>query len=130
MSFLNRYLELLLTFAGLLICMLLIHLIPGDGAHKWQMITIVALVIGAIHGVIFFLVRNRERKARAKLIKEATHMLQDRLNNLMFIIVNGSNSGDPELEKQSRESIDEIQRILGALSLSSIQKWKDYYGYK
>ncbi|WFB37026.1 hypothetical protein P3T73_04540 [Kiritimatiellota bacterium B12222] len=130
MRFFQKYLELILTSIGLLICLLLITMIPGVNENKWYIITLVSLVIASIHGLIFFLVRHRERKLRKQVILEATHMLKDRVNNLMFIIINGSNTGDPELEAQAEQSLKEIQSILEALSLESIQSWKDHYGYK
>jgi len=57
-------------------------------------------------------------------------MLQDRINNLMFSVINGANTGDKRLEEHARKSQEEIQSILDTLSLDSIQKWKDYYSIK
>lgn len=51
------YLELILTAVGLVICAVLIGVLDSGAESKWHTIAIVAIVIGVLHGVIFFAVQ-------------------------------------------------------------------------
>ncbi len=95
MNFFVRYIELILTAVGLALCGLAIVAIPSSES-KWFDVAMVSITIGVVHGVIFFVVRKRERRARSMAIADAAHMLQDRVNNLMTAVLYWSQHGDEE----------------------------------
>lgn len=122
-----RYIELILTAAGLVIIFALVAALPDSASNKWFIVACVAVVVGALHGAIFFLVRNRQRKVREEAIAEVSAMLQDMINNQMTVIRNFAGSDDAKLREVSDKAVMNISLIVGTLSEDSLRSWKERY---
>jgi ABC-type iron transport system FetAB permease component len=126
-AFFLRYVELILTGVGLLIIVLVMYLIPSTHTNKWFVVSWVAIIIGALHGVIFFVIRNRQRVVRTEAIYEVSLMLQDKINNHMMVIMNLSGSSDQSKRKLVDEAIHDVSHIVNTLSEESLTSWKNRY---
>lgn len=127
MTVLVKYIELILTGVGLLILTLMMLLFPESTESKWTIISVVALVISTLHGIIFFIVRSRQRRIRQTVIKEVSHMLQDRVNNKLTVVamnVSGETVKDVE---EVQTAIREVSTYVNSLSEESLKRWQTHY---
>ncbi len=122
-----KYIELILTAVGLAIIVLLMAMLPETQQNKWFVVAWVALIIGSFHGVIFFVVRNRQRRVRLEALREASVMLRDLINNQLTVVRVYAASNDDNLRKLSDEAIMNVSRIINSLSEESLTSWKDRY---
>jgi len=122
-----RYIELILTTIGLLIIFAFIAWLPDSLENKWFIVSWVSLVIGGLHGFIFFAVRNRQRRVREEAIHEVAMMLQDLINNKMTVIRNYAGSDDSGLRKISDDAVLNVTGIVNSLSEESLSSWKSRY---
>lgn len=86
MSFLLRYLEIIFTLAGLAVIFLVTALVKPTAASSWQVAAITATAVGVIHGLLFWVIRHRQREARHNAIKDMQAVLQDVVNNQLAVI--------------------------------------------
>lgn len=127
-------LELLLTAAGLLV-IFAVHYIweKNDDTNSWMLAAATATAVGVIHGVIFWLVRRRQRHVRRLALSEARHMLKDIVNNQLCVIQFTSDlpKSDPFAARQAgeriTESIRQINATLDNISEESLIVWKQKY---
>lgn len=129
-----NYLELILTGIGLIVIGLVMLVFAGDGAMPWQAGMIIATVVGVLHGVIFWLIRRRQRLVRQAAINEIRDMLEDIVNNKVQIITLSAHM----LAKDQNEAIlarldrigstaDLIAQTIRHLSTESLQTWQSHY---
>jgi hypothetical protein len=125
----TEHLELWLTAAGLVVILLLTPLLFPGGAG-WTATALVATVVGALHGVIFWLVRRRERVRRRVLLAQVRGMLKDRVNNqLQTILGHVSSIPDPDVAtlRDIEMAVREIADIVGSLSEETLEDWHARY---
>jgi hypothetical protein len=132
MKVILKNIELILSAAGLLVIFLVPTVIAPQPADYWKVVALTAIFVGALHGIIFWMIRQRQRAVREEAIKEIRLMLQDRINNaLATIMVQTSMSGVTKQEEQLeaiRQSVATISQQLADLTDESLEKWKDRYG--
>jgi predicted membrane channel-forming protein YqfA (hemolysin III family) len=75
MKSLLRNLELILTAAGVLVVFVIFALFRDAG--PWKPAAICAVAVGVIHGIIFYIVRSKQRKARNSEVFSIRDMLDD-----------------------------------------------------
>lgn len=124
--------ELWLSGAGLFVVWVASVVIAPGGADIWKVAAITALVVSVLHGLIFWMVRRRQRRVRQEAINEIREMLGDRVKNQLAIVEMGvkATDVDPELSFQleaMRESIDNIAELVDGLSEESLRSWKGTY---
>jgi hypothetical protein len=101
--------------------------------EPWQAALAAMIVIGALHGVVFWSVRRHQRAVRQQAIQEITRMLQDRINNdLAVILMNVSLfSRKPEADlrvlRSTQERVQRISQYVRTLSEESLDAWKARY---
>lgn len=127
------HIELWLSGAGLVV-IFGVPLLAGPSEHEfWQLIALLAVGVGVLHGFIFWAVRRRQRQIRRQSIHEIQQMLSDVLKNKLAAI----NMYLPEDENQEmveqelggiRSSIEAIAEEVESLSEESLEGWKDHYG--
>lgn len=123
-------LELILTAAGLLV-IFAVHSIWDGGT--WLVAAVTATAVGVIHGVIFWLVRRRQRQVRRLALEEAQHMLRDLVNNQLCVIqfTSDMQTGTPESLQSARaritESVRTISSTLEGISEESLRRWSKKY---
>jgi 4-amino-4-deoxy-L-arabinose transferase-like glycosyltransferase len=128
-------LELVLTAAGLLVIFtahILFHSSADPGS--WKVSALTATAVGVLHGVIFWLVRRRQRGIRRETLRDVERMLKDIINNQLCIIAFTSEmqKADPSsvLDANNRitQSVRRIHTSLEGISEESLNLWKSQYG--
>ena len=133
MKLILKHIELILSGAGLLV----IYLVPALFSHQpvdyWKVVALTAIFVGALHGVIFWTIRQRQRVVREEAIKEIRLMLQDRINNALATILVHSSHSSGEKDQQEEQllaiqrNVEKISQQLTDLTDESLEKWKDRY---
>lgn len=127
-----NHIELWLSGAGLVIIFGVPMLAGPSGREFWQLMAFIAVGVGLLHGLIFWVVRRRQRQVRRQSIREIQHMLSDVLKNKLTAI----NMYLPDDESQEmvekevngiRASIKDIADEVESLSEESLEGWKDRY---
>ncbi len=133
-SFLINYLELILTGVGLVIISFVLLLFADQGTMPWQAATLIATAVGVLHGIIFWLVRRRQRLVRLAAIAEIRDMLEDIVNNKVQIITLSAHmlaKDQNEIILQRLERIgstaDLIADTIRHLSSESLSVWQTRY---
>lgn len=125
-------LELVLTAAGLLV-IFGVHFVGKSHGGSWMIAAITATAVGAIHGLIFWLVRSRQRHIRIRALEEAKRMLKDIVNNQLCIIQFSADlqSRDAACVKDAHSrisaSVGHINSALNEISEESLDLWKKKY---
>lgn len=128
--------ELVLTGAGLLVIALVNILAHENSAgSSWRWSAGAAVVVGVLHGFIFWLIRRRQRSVRRAALAEARVMLRDVVNNQLCVIqfmadLSVKNDG-PAANAHARitECIGQIDGVLDQISEESLARWKARYRY-
>lgn len=123
-----RHLELILTFLGLLLTFVISAGLIVPVKDHWLVAAVVASVVAFVHGLIFWLVRRRQRRIREQVIAEIQPMLQDVICNNLAIIRLQSDLGrtDPAFN-EIEHSIESISLALRELSDESLRRWQVRY---
>ena len=134
-----RNLELILTAAGLgVIAAVPAALRPAAGRY-WVVVAVTAVGVGLVHGVLFWLVRRRQRQVRAATLREARDVLTDVVNNKLQLMLvhleelNASASArapaavDRASLVAARDAAAHVSALLSALSDESLRSWKARY---
>lgn len=122
----------LCSFGAAVIGGTLMFLQPTFG-QPWQAAMAAMIIIGGLHGVVFWALRRRQRAVRHQAIQEITRMLQDRINNeLAVILMNISlSSRKPEADlrmlRSTQERVQRISQHVRTLSEDSLDAWKAKY---
>ena len=103
-----------------------------SGLDFWRLTAIIAIAVGTIHGVIFWVVRRRQRQIRRESIREIQAMLADVVKNrLAAIDMYLPEDEDPEMVRQEvdgiRTSIREIAEHVDNLSEETLEDWAETY---
>lgn len=124
--------ELVLSGAGLMVIVLVPLLLQPATDDLWAVAAITAVVVGVLHGIIFWLIRRRQRQMRAAAIAEIRLMLEDVVKNQLAIIsLNAQLSGAQARHQQRIEtSIQQIEDALAHISEESLQRWQARYEYE
>lgn len=133
MNFVLRYLELVFTMVGIAVIFGVTALFSSPRTSIWQVAAITATVVGLIHGVLFWLVRRRQRQVRLTTITELQGMLKDIINNQLTVIqtMNNLREARPEETKRACDytsrSVTAISDALQHLSEESLRTWQAKY---
>jgi hypothetical protein len=143
-SFLNN-IELNLTAVGIGV-ILLSGFVASRSAFKdsvpptraVEMATAVsATLVGVIHGILFWLLRRRQRQVRREAIQQIREMLEDLGKNRLQTIKMSLymvQAHQPEQEERTRQSFDRAYQILAEMSTlidhiseESLAGWRHRY---
>lgn len=130
-----RNLELWLTAAGLVVVAIAAAWSAAVHIEPWRTAAIAATAVGVIHGVLFWIVRSRQRKMRTQTIAEVQFMLSDIVNNQLGIIMaaaemtpgNTASSETAEHTQRIRASVLRISEGVRHLSEESLGAWSAKY---
>ena len=130
-SFIN-HIELWLSGVALLLIFGIPAVVGPEGVQFWRLTAIIAIAVGTLHGVIFWVVRRRQRQIRRESIREIQAMLADVVKNRLTAIDMYLPEGeDPEMVRQEvegiRTSVREIADHVDALSEETLQDWEEKY---
>jgi hypothetical protein len=136
MAFLLAHLEIILSAVGILVIVFVPSLVNPNPDTFWEVTAITAILVGLIHGMIFWLIRRRQRTIRTEIIHELRTVLTDVINNqLVALSVHArklSSMSDPasEIDAHLRvldQSAQAISTYVNLLSEESIREWKERY---
>ena len=127
MPFLLRHIELFLSAAGLLVIVAVTGLAPNLFGSQWLTAAVTASVVGALHGVIFWLVRSRQRALREQTIAEISGMLRDMVNNQLTIIAMAAESDAAARAKTAMDSAQQISSLVNSLSEEKLRQWRERF---
>ena len=85
MVFVLANIELILSAVGLLMIVLVPAIVSPKPENFWEVTAITAILVGFIHGLIFWLVR-RQRIVRAQLLDDLRTVLADVVNNQLIAL--------------------------------------------
>lgn len=127
MRLLLRWLELILTAAGLLVTVAVPYFFPGLTDSPWKTVAWTAIAVGCIHGVLFFLVRSRQRAIREEALAEARGMLEDVGNNQLTIITlltEARSLESRQCAEATMKAVHALSSLLHDVGEESLQRWK------
>jgi divalent metal cation (Fe/Co/Zn/Cd) transporter len=134
LNFLLRYLELVFTAAGLLVIFGVTALVHPEGIDTSTVAAVTAILVGVIHGVLFWAVRHRQRLARQHAFVDARRMLRDVvMNQLAVIRINVELQAGRHPQESAaavarfEKAIDVIDQTLEELSEESLSRWRSHY---
>jgi len=134
--FLNN-IELILTAVGIGV-ILLSGFVASRSAFSLETATAVsATLVGVIHGILFWLLRRRQRWVRQEAIRQIREMLEDLGKNRLQTIKMSLymvQARQPEQEERTRKSFDRVYQILAEMSTlidhiseESLAGWRHRY---
>jgi uncharacterized membrane protein (Fun14 family) len=134
--FLNN-IELILTAVGIGV-ILLSGFVASRSAFSLETATAVsATLVGVIHGILFWLLRRRQRWVRQEAIRQIREMLEDLGKNRLQTIKMSLymvQARQPEQEERTRKSFDRVYQILAEMSTlidhiseESLADWRHRY---
>jgi hypothetical protein len=121
-----RHIEIYLSLLGLLVIWTAGLIASHHAANQWQVIAWVAIAVGTLHGIIFWVVRSRQRQVRREDLNRARIVLQDVINNqLMVINLAASFDVRPSSSvEQIQASLRTIAAFLARFSEESLLSWE------
>lgn len=134
--FLNN-IELILTAVGIGV-ILLSGFVASRSAFSLETATAVsATLVGVVHGILFWLLRRRQRQVRREAIGQIREMLEDLGKNRLQTIKMSLymvQARQPEQEERTRKSFDRVYQILAEMSTlidhiseESLADWRHRY---
>lgn len=122
--------ELALSGLGLIVIVAVPLVLQPEPAAVWPVAAVTAVVVGVLHGLIFWVIRRRQRWIRAQAIAQIREMLHDIVKNQLAIIsLNAQLSGSQERHQQRIEaSVKRIEDALTHISEESLSSWQARYG--
>ncbi len=130
--FFFNQIELILSLAGLIVIWVAPAFFTGDRYNMWAVAAVTATGVGFLHGIIFWVIRTRQRRERSRAIWEIREMLEDRVRNQLAVAQMYLPSG-PQAEAFAfeldgiRESIDTISHLVTSLDEDALEAWKGQY---
>ena len=129
----NKFLaniELWLTALGLVV-VLTVPAALADHLPFWPTMAVTAAAIGVIHGLIFWMVRRRQRTVRRDAITDIREMLSDRVNNHLTLVLLDLEDGAGGIEsgrlREIQKALGEVTALVGSLSEETLQTWRARY---
>ena len=128
-----RHVELWLSALGLILIFVIVLLFAPDGDSVWRTATIAAVTIGVLHGIIFWLIRRRQRRLRQEAIEEIRDMLSDVVKNQLAVIgvclpdAPGAGQRQRRAVGHIRDSLARIALLIDSISEDSLQHWQATY---
>lgn len=124
--------ELWLSGAGIAVIVGVPNLLAPTPGSFWKVAAITAIGVGLLHGVIFWVIRRRQRVIRRQSIDEIREMLGDVVKNKLAVIdmYLPEDDGQQVVEAQLdgiRETIDQISLHIDTVSEESIKDWRTKY---
>lgn len=127
-----NHIELWLSAVALVLIFGIPVLAGPEGLAFWRLTAVIAIAVGTIHGVIFWVVRRRQRHIRRRSIEQIQRMLADVVKNRLAAIEMAlPENEDPEMVRQEveavRGAIEEIATHVDNLSVETLKDWEARY---
>jgi predicted membrane channel-forming protein YqfA (hemolysin III family) len=113
-----RYLELTLTAFGVVIVIIVYALFRH--MDPWKAAAMCAVVVGVLHGLIFFAVRSAQREARKKEVWSIRGMLDDMMKNRLDVVLYPGEEGE-DWRMTAQRAVWEIQTRLNFIESEGLK---------
>jgi hypothetical protein len=87
----------------------------------WKPAAICALAVGVIHGIIFYLVRSKQRKVRSQEVFSIRDMLEDMVNHRLATVLYPPQEGD-DWRVRAQRAVWEIQARLNFIEEEGLRR--------
>lgn len=114
-----RYLELTLTAAGVVVVIVVYALCRH--MDPWRAAALCAVVVGVLHGLIFYTVRSAQREARNKNVFSIRGMLEDMMQNKLQVVLFPSTTENEDWRSAAQRAVWEIQARLNFIEAESFK---------
>jgi predicted membrane channel-forming protein YqfA (hemolysin III family) len=114
-----RYLELTLTAAGVVVVLIVYALYRH--MDPWKAAAMCAMVVGVLHGLIFYAVRSTQREARNKAVFSIRGMLDDMVRNRLDVVLYPGEPGDDDWRSAAQRAVWEIQARLNFIESEGVK---------
>lgn len=112
-----QYLELILTGAGVGVVVLVFAIFHN--IQPWKAAAIAAIAVGVIHGIIFFLVRSAQRRARNQAVRSIRNTFDDLVRNKLQVVLFATEIQDEDWRPAAQRAVQEIQNSLRRIEAES-----------
>ena len=115
------------------VCVLISFVVPALFGYRdyWRVLAVTVLAITVVHGILFWIVRRRQRQVRHELIEAIRPMLADRIKNhltvVLFAATEQRDGVDVSHVEAAIAAAGEITATLDQLSLDSLRRWNRHY---
>ncbi len=113
-----EYLELILTAAGVLVVIVVFAVFRN--VAPWKAAAISALAVGVLHGIIFFVARSAQRKARRSAVSAIRHTFDDLVRNKLQVVLFATEIQDQDWRPAAQRAVQEIQNSLNRIEAESL----------
>jgi uncharacterized YccA/Bax inhibitor family protein len=117
MKNLLEYLELVLTAAGVLVVIAIFAIFRN--VAPWKAAAVSALIVGVLHGIIFFVVRSAQRRARRAAVTTIRHTFDDLVRNKLQVVLFATEIQDQDWRPAAQRAVQEIQNSLDRIEAES-----------
>lgn len=118
MSKFLEYLELILTVAGVLVVIAVFATFRN--VAPWKAAALAALSVGIIHGIVFFIVRSAQRRARRAAVTAIRHTFDDLVRNKLQVVLFATEIQDQDWRPAAQRAVQEIQNSLNRIEAESL----------
>ena len=112
-----RYLELILTAVGVVVVFVIFALFRN--ASPWRAAAVCAVAVAIFHGLLFYIVRARQRKIRSSEVFSIRTMLDDMVNNRLNVVLYPPDEND-DWRTRAQLALWEIQARLNFIEAENI----------
>lgn len=123
------HMELVLTGIGVVI-IVTVPLLPFV-PEGWMSIAVTAVGVGIVHGLLFWVVRRRQRRDRRETLKDVRTMLRERIGDQLHVLLRTAAQPTRKLDPKERarlseivHAVREVETALEVLSEESLLGWK------
>jgi c-di-AMP phosphodiesterase-like protein len=113
-------LELNLTAAGLIVTAVVFALFQGDS--PWKAAAICAVAVGVIHGVIFFLVRSKQRQIRQQHLESISKRVHRLVTDRLEVLLLSPDVNDKHWCDAARYTLRDMDREFSAIEAETLRK--------
>jgi len=113
-----EYLELILTALGVLVVIVVFALFRN--VAPWKAAAISALAVGVLHGIVFFIVRSAQRRARRAAVSAIRHTFDDLVRNKLQVVLFATEIQDQDWRPAAQRAVQEIQNSLNRIEAESL----------
>jgi len=118
--------ELWLSAAGVAVILLLPRVLGATSGSYWRATAITAIVVGVLHGCIFWAVRRRQRTVRESTLREAQTMLRDGIHKQVAALLT-MDARATEAQRKRLEGVFDsmilLDHLLDSLSSERLRAW-------
>ena len=118
---------------GLVVVLVVGAIAQGMGADPWPAAAVTGVAVGAVHGALFWVLRAKRRRERARVLADVQRMLKDVINNQLAVITIATGMTQEQATRSGlavaaiERSVGTIGAALQDLSEDSLARWQARY---